>query len=149
MSKNKKEKQREIWRKASLKYYNKNKDGEDFREKTRKVRRNYYKKNRDKEDFIKKNLEDSKRYYENNKEKVMKKKSERDERNYIKDKPKISAKNKIRYRVINGKMPKANKLKCNRCEKNATQYHHSDYNKPLEVEPLCGRCHKLEHVRND
>ena len=32
-------------------------------------------------------------------------------------------------------------LKCILCVNKAVEYHHSDYNKPLEVIPLCKKCH--------
>lgn len=32
-----------------------------------------------------------------------------------------------------------------KCGKTITEAHHPDYSKPLEVEWLCGRCHRIEH----
>lgn len=58
-------------------------------------------------------------------------------KNYAHNNPeKIDAKNKARVIEI-----PENQL-CQRCEKNkATQKHHEDYSKPLEVEFLCRKCH--------
>lgn len=40
--------------------------------------------------------------------------------------------------------------KCQRCNKGVkTQRHHEDYNKPLEVEILCQKCHTKEEMRLD
>lgn len=38
------------------------------------------------------------------------------------------------------------KVKCERCGSDEwLQYHHSDYDKPYEVEILCSSCHRKEH----
>ncbi len=34
---------------------------------------------------------------------------------------------------------------CNRCDNEAAGRHHEDYTKPLDVEPLCGDCHREVH----
>lgn len=49
--------------------------------------------------------------------------------------------------ISQGKVDKPKE--CQRCFKtNTTIYgHHGDYSKPLEVEWLCGSCHKREHYR--
>jgi len=50
--------------------------------------------------------------------------------------------NAVRY----GKLPKPGEQICKRCKKRkAQQYHHPDYSKPLDVIPLCRRCHKSIH----
>jgi len=51
----------------------------------------------------------------------------------------------VRKAVAKGDLPSISKCWCNRCDKRATEYHHADYAKPLEVEPLCRSCHKREH----
>ncbi len=51
----------------------------------------------------------------------------------------------VRKAVDAGYLPSISKCWCNRCGKRATEYHHADYAKPLEVEPLCRSCHKREH----
>lgn len=40
-----------------------------------------------------------------------------------------------------GEMPRARELSCVDCAKPAVDYDHRDYSKPLEVEPVCRRCH--------
>lgn len=40
-----------------------------------------------------------------------------------------------------GKLPRPDTLKCS-CGKQALEYHHPDYSKPLEVVALCVDCHK-------
>ena len=47
--------------------------------------------------------------------------------------------------VTTGQMPAAKELQCTRCANPAKDYHHEDYTKPLNVEPLCRSCHSIEH----
>lgn len=42
-----------------------------------------------------------------------------------------------------GKLANPKTLKCVDCQKQASQYDHRDYNKPLKVEPVCASCNKL------
>lgn len=45
------------------------------------------------------------------------------------------------HRAIRRKvLPKADQLWCKDCGMQATVYDHRDYDKPLQVEPLCHRC---------
>lgn len=55
---------------------------------------------------------------------------------------KIRAKNLVHYYIGQGKIPHISTQVC-KCGKQATDYHHPDYSKPLEVVPLC-REHHLE-----
>ena len=47
--------------------------------------------------------------------------------------------------VRDGKLPRAFKYHCKICGNQARDYHHPDYSKPLEVIPLCRKCHKIVH----
>ena len=51
-------------------------------------------------------------------------------------------KEKIKARAISKKILIPKNQLCERCKKNyATDKHHEDYDKPLEVEFLCEQCH--------
>jgi hypothetical protein len=45
--------------------------------------------------------------------------------------------------VKKGELPKQNTLKCTDCGKQARDYDHRDYTKPLDVEPVCRSCNQL------
>lgn len=45
----------------------------------------------------------------------------------------------------NGSLPKARDMKCEKCGDQASQRHHEDYSKPLEVIYLCFACHIARH----
>ena len=52
------------------------------------------------------------------------------------------------YRAIararaNGLLPAAKEFQCVDCGKQALDWDHRDYNKPLDVEPVCRSCNKL------
>lgn len=50
------------------------------------------------------------------------------------------------YRLTkSGKIPslKKNNIPCIYCGARATRYDHRNYNKPLEVDPVCARCNRL------
>lgn len=52
------------------------------------------------------------------------------------------------YRAVNaavqsGRLPRAKTQKCVDCGKQAHGYDHRDYNKPLDVVPVCQSCNKL------
>jgi len=49
------------------------------------------------------------------------------------------------YATRTGKMPKAAKCACVHCGEQARENHHEDYAKPLEVMPLCKKCHVERH----
>jgi len=62
--------------------------------------------------------------------------------NYIRNKEKYYA------RGIAQKNIKLGEKLCQRCNKRkAVERHHTDYNKPLEVELLCKKCHDEERVK--
>ena len=48
-----------------------------------------------------------------------------------------------------GEMPKATSLICVDCGKQAEQYDHRDYGKPLEVAPVCRSCNCLRGASTD
>jgi Ribbon-helix-helix domain len=47
--------------------------------------------------------------------------------------------------VKSGKLPPVRTRKCDDCGRQAEQYHHEDYGKPLDVTPLCKDCHVMRH----
>jgi hypothetical protein len=51
-----------------------------------------------------------------------------------------AALNKVKHAVQRGKLPRASTLKCVDCGAPAALYEHRDYDKPLEVEPVCIPC---------
>uniref|UniRef100_A0A6C0ENY0 Uncharacterized protein n=1 Tax=viral metagenome TaxID=1070528 RepID=A0A6C0ENY0_9ZZZZ len=75
---------------------------------------------------------------------VLRKRKKEMNRTILENKPhevraRIKAYNNIK--IIKGTL-------CESCnEKEATQRHHPDYLKPLEVELLCFKCHRLKHKR--
>ncbi len=57
---------------------------------------------------------------------------------------------KVSYAVITGALPPVKSMPCHDCnEVFSVQYHHEDYDKPLEVIPLCRHCHRLRHGKPD
>lgn len=58
---------------------------------------------------------------------------------------KRNARAKMRYHVKIGNIPPIKARQCNRCPAQAEHYHHHDYSRPLDVEPLCVPCHKRHH----
>lgn len=56
----------------------------------------------------------------------------------------IRAKNLVHYYIKQGKIPNISTQVC-KCGKQATDYHHPDYSKPLEVIPVCRDCHLAIH----
>lgn len=56
----------------------------------------------------------------------------------------IRAKNLVHYYVRQGKIPHITTQIC-KCGNQATDYHHPDYSKPLEIIPLCRNCHLKVH----
>lgn len=148
-------KNREKERQKQKEYYQKH------REFLKKQSQNYYNINKDmisqkcKENYIWNRFEKvikQRQYYQDNKEKILKQMSEftkqnRDimnERNNIykqKYPEKFEARRQAKYRI---KIPE-NQI-CVMCnEKKATDRHHEDYSKPLEVKFICHQCNvKME-----
>ena len=62
-----------------------------------------------------------------------------------KNKEKVKAYDAVRYRVRTGQMPPPTALSCPDCGQQATDYHHEDYAKPLDVIALCHSCHLIRH----
>jgi hypothetical protein len=55
--------------------------------------------------------------------------------------PRIRAYEMVRCAVKNGKLPRLDgTIKCTDCGKPAELYEHHNYNKPLDVEPVCRKC---------
>ena len=61
------------------------------------------------------------------------------------DKTKIQATSKVNEAVKRGRIPHISAHICVDCERQAEVYHHEDYNYPLEITPLCKRCHSKRH----
>lgn len=66
-------------------------------------------------------------------------------------KPKSQNKKKFAYQIIaaairNKMIPKAKELDCVDCENLAARYHHEDYAYPLDIIPLCEKCHSIRHA---
>ena len=51
----------------------------------------------------------------------------------------------VRNAVKHGALPRVSTCDCVDCGVPAVNYHHEDYSKPLEVEPLCKKCHVKRH----
>jgi len=52
---------------------------------------------------------------------------------------------KVQIAIKEGSLPRVWTLSCEDCGANATEYHHEDYTKPLEVVALCKSCHRKRH----
>jgi hypothetical protein len=50
---------------------------------------------------------------------------------------------KVSQAIRKGELKKPTEFKCVDCGKAATQYDHRDYNKPLEVQPVCASCNAM------
>ena len=61
---------------------------------------------------------------------------------------KYAAQNEVHKAVQRGDLPKVSTLSCVDCGIQASQYHHEDYTKPLDVEALCISCHNKRHLIN-
>jgi hypothetical protein len=63
----------------------------------------------------------------------------------------MNEKQRARYlvnkEVATGRMLPARMLICAKCGSMAHHYHHSDYDKPLDVVPLCVTCHGKVHAK--
>ena len=80
-------------------------------------------------------------YANQNKERIKEQKA----RSRAAGRHKNNARRKVQYMVQSGQWPPATFWLCNDCDKKAQHYHHEDYSQPLNVEPLCTRCHGIRH----
>lgn len=51
------------------------------------------------------------------------------------------AQSDVQYAIKIGRLPRLVDLQCHYCSKQAEQYHHPNYAKPLDVIPTCKKCH--------
>ena len=58
---------------------------------------------------------------------------------------KFAAHKAVEKAVRRGDLPRVSTCDCRDCGIQATEYHHEDYSKPLDVEPLCKKCHTKRH----
>ena len=58
---------------------------------------------------------------------------------------KASARKKVQNAARLGQLPRVSTCTCVDCGIPATEYHHEDYSKPLEVVALCKECHVKRH----
>jgi hypothetical protein len=52
----------------------------------------------------------------------------------------------VRDAITRGDLPKVSTCTCEDCKVQAQDYHHEDYSKPLDVVPLCRKCHIKRHA---
>ena len=70
--------------------------------------------------------------------------------NYRDKYPKREKANRMITNAIrSGRMPPAKTKECYYCDDNATAYHHPDYNRPLDVIPVCPNHHIQVHKEMD
>lgn len=58
------------------------------------------------------------------------------------DKGGAAAQNEVFMAVSRGDLPPVATLTCTDCGDPASKYDHRDYNKPLDVQPVCNRCNQ-------
>ena len=66
---------------------------------------------------------------------------------YQKHPNEIRARRVIGHAIHNGKLSHVSKYLCRTCDNQAQEYHHPDYSKPLEIVPLCRKCHVFIHYQ--
>jgi hypothetical protein len=66
-------------------------------------------------------------------------------RHHKRDKQKMRARALIGRKIKRGELNRIEELKCRRCENQAQEYHHPDYDTPWLVLPLCRHHHQEEH----
>jgi hypothetical protein len=66
-------------------------------------------------------------------------------RHHKRDKKKMRARALIGRKIKRGELNRIEELKCRRCENQAQEYHHPDYDTPWLVIPLCRHHHQEEH----
>jgi len=88
----------------------------------------------------------SRKYRQSKKGKALHKKNRRKyEQSERRHPEKARARSITSHAIAAGKIDFAKNHKCTYCEKPAEQYHHPDYSKPLNVEPVCRSCHRILH----
>lgn len=61
----------------------------------------------------------------------------------------IRAKNMVHRHIRAGHIPHPTTQTCIVCGCQAEHYHHVDYSQPLDVVPVCTKCHRLIHKETD
>lgn len=111
-------------------------------ERSREIKRKYYNKNKEKhEDYRKEFYQrpEVKEYY-------------RQYRKNTREKYKLNelARRITTSAIKKGHLQPVKELNCFGCDKQAEQYHHDNYYKPLNVTPLCKKCHRnIERVNSN
>lgn len=131
-------------------------DREKNPEKYRQQEREYYHNNKKRKEGV---IRHAKIWRKNNPEKAAeigrnwsrrnpekKQKIKRDHCNRFPERYK--ARTKISNYIREKKIAHPSTLKCS-CGKQAAEYHHEDYSKPLDVIPLCKKCHTKRHNLGD
>ena len=80
----------------------------------------------------------------------MKEKRRRDAARERKASPlKVKARKSTYNAIQRGVLPQVSTCICIDCSAQAQEYHHEDYRKPLDVIPLCRKCHIQRHKTLD
>jgi len=61
------------------------------------------------------------------------------------EQPKIKARALVERKIRRGEFNRIEECKCRRCDNQAAEYHHPDYDTPWLVIPLCRQHHRDEH----
>lgn len=101
-----------------------------------RARRKHYHENRDK--YLAKAKEPGQRA----------KQLERQRRWRERNRHKTKAHDAVRYRVRTGQLARPETLPCVQCGEQATEYHHPDYSRLLEVQAMCHPCHLALHRKH-
>lgn len=99
-------------------------------------RRAYYAENREGENAR------NRAYYQSNRQVLRR----YNEGYYARYPERVRAAGLVNYAVKSGELPQISTQRCAGCGQQATEYHHPDYSRPLDVVPLCHSCHKRVHV---
>lgn len=88
------------------------------------------------------------RYYQENKAAIQ----ERQRRYRASKRDQHEVREQVMVAISTGEIPHPETLMCcigfDSCRGKATQYHHVDYSKPLDVFPVCQSCHQRWHAGN-
>lgn len=60
----------------------------------------------------------------------------------------LKAAGKLGWAIRTGTLARIDTCVCSGCGAKAQEYHHMDYNKPLDVVPMCKSCHRQWHLEN-